>query len=334
MISAGEESITKQLDQTFIGGVGGAKMVTTIKEYEYVFPYEKIIIPFRERRARVKWPDNKILNVRMDVALEWFGREFLDGSDKLLDIGSLSHKEGYNFNVGVWRILDLLDRCGLKVTFFCSGAGAKYHPEVIREIKERGHEIGGHGYYQSRGAARMTADEEREDIVETTSILESVSGERPCGWLNPGAGGCSERTFELLVDEGYLWNGDLRDDDLPYGIKVKDKILIEMPHRSMTTNDFSWFSGRGGINSIVKAQRSPQEAVKFFRDTFDGYYETAKREGAQSLTFGIHPYISCYPDRIGAIEKMIAYMKDFPGVWFSTYDALAQWWKKNYLQSI
>jgi len=305
-------------------------MVSKIKEYEYVFPYEKIIIPFRERRKRVRWPDNKILAVHMYVAQEWFGRIFLEGSDKLLDLGNMSHKEEYNFNVGVWRVLDLLDRYELKMTFLCSGSGAKVHPEVIREIKQRGHEIAGHGYYQNRGAARMTADEEREDIVETTKILASVSGERPCGWLNPGAG-CSERTFELLAEEGYLWNGDLRGDDLPYGIKVKDKILIEVPHRTQTTNDFAWFSGKGGITDIVKAQRSPREAVEFFRDTFDGYYELAKQEGAQSLTFGLHPYISCYPDRIGAIEKMLAYMKSFPGVWLTTYEKLAQWWKENYV---
>lgn len=67
----------------------------------------------------------------------------------------------------------------------------------------------------------------------------------PLGWLNPGAG-CSERTFEILVDEGYLWNGDLRDDDLPYVIEVKGKILIEIPHRTMATNDLAWWSGRQG----------------------------------------------------------------------------------------
>ncbi len=308
-------------------------MSNKIEEYEYVFPYEKIIIPFRERCNRVRWPDNKILAVHMYVAQEWYEREYLAGSDKLLDLGNMSHKEGYNFNVGVWRILDLLDRYELKMTFLCNGAGAKHYPEVIREIKQRGHEIANHGYYQSRSPARMTADEEREDLIKTTAILESVSGKRPLGCLNPGAG-CSERTFELMAEQGYLWNGDLRDDDLPYGIKVKDKILIEIPHRTMTTNDFAWFSGMAGISSIVKAQRSPREAVEFFQNTFDGYYETAKREGAQSLTFGIHPYISCYPDRIGAIERMIAYMKGFPDVWLTTYDRLAKWWKENYLKNV
>lgn len=307
-------------------------MVTTIEEYDYVFPHKKIKIPFRERRDRVKWPNNKIIAVHSYVAQEWWGREFLAGSDKLLDLGNLSQEQDYNFDVGIWRILDLLDKYELKATFFFNGAGAKHRPEILREIKERGHELASEGFYHSRGAGRMSAEEEKEDIVKTTAILESVWGKHPLGWNNPGAG-CSERTFELLVEAGYMWNGDLRDDDFPYGIKVKGKILIEIPHRTMSSNDFAWWSGRGGINSVVKAQRSPREAVEFFRDTFDSYYETAKREGAQSFTFGIHPYMSCYPDRIRAIDRMIAYMKSFPDVCFLTYDNLAQYWKENYLQS-
>lgn len=49
------------------------------------------------------------------------------------------------------------------------------------------------------------------------------------------------------------------------------------------------------------------------------------------MTYGIHPSLSCYPDRIAAIDKMIAHMKSFPDVWFPTYDTLAQYWKDNYV---
>lgn len=307
-------------------------MADKLGEYAYRFPYKKIKIPFRERRERVKWPDGKIIAAHMYVAAEWWGREYIPGT-KLLDLGNLSHEEEYNFDVALWRILDVLDRHELKITFLCSGAGAKFRPDVLKEIKQRGHEAAGHGYYQSRSPARMGMDPgaEKEDIIETGAILKSIWGKKPLGWLNPGAG-CSEQTFEILVDEGYLWNGDLRDDDLPYGIEVKKgKIIIAIPHRTMTTNDLAWWSGRQGVSSLIKAQRGPREAVEFFRDTFDAYYDTAKREGAQALTFGIHPYLSCYPDRIAAIDKMIAYMKSFPDVWFPTYDTLAQYWKDNYV---
>ena len=303
-------------------------MSITIEEYGYVFPYKKIKIPFRERRDKVRWPENKILAVSIYVAQEWWGKELLPGDKKALSIASLSQEEGYNFDVGVWRALDLLDKYELKASFLMSGAGAKNYPEVLREIKQRGHEIAAHGYYQSRDGASMDPKEEKEDIVKSTAILESICGERPRGWINPRAE-CSERTFELLVEEGYAWHGDLRDDDLPYGIRVKDKILIEIPHRTMTTNDFAWFSRT--LQTPIKAQRSCREVEEFFQDTFDRYYETANLEAAQCLTFGIHPFMSCVPDRIRAIERMIAYMKGFPGVWFANYRTLAQWWREKYV---
>jgi len=313
------------------------KMASTIEEYDYVFPYKKIKIPFRERQGKVRWPDNKLIAVKICVPQEWWGRIYqpkvyhasgAKEAEHILDVSYLSEGQDYDFDIGVWRALDLLDRHGLKATFMCSGGGAKHRPEVIREIKQQGHEIAGHSFYQSRGAARMTPEEELEDLVKTTAILESVCGERPLGWDHTGIG-ASERSFQLLAEEGYVWNGDLRDDDLPYGIVVKDKILVEIPHRSRTTGDYSWFNH--GLMGEMRAQRSHREAAQFFQDTFDAYYETAKREWPQLITFVIHPYTSCTPERIGALDRMISYMKGCPDVWFTTYIDLARYWKENYL---
>lgn len=42
------------------------------------------------------------------------------------------------------RLLDLLDRAGLKATFFVVGRNAKQYPELMHEIVSRGHRIGNH----------------------------------------------------------------------------------------------------------------------------------------------------------------------------------------------
>lgn len=304
-------------------------MSTTIEEFEWLFPYEKIKVPFWERPSRVKFPQNKVLAVNISVAEEWWGRDYLSGGDKVLDIGNLSRTQGYNFDVGIWRALELLDKHQLHVSFGVSGAAAKYYPDVIRQIAKRGHEIIGKGYYQGRKAARMSLAELKEDIKETTAILESVSGKRLYGWGSPG-GASSQWTFELIAEAGYEYCNDLGDDDLPYGVKVKDKIVVALPHIIMPTNDYGWFSGRPGLDSPTIV-RSPREAVEFFQDTFDGYYETANRERAMLLSFVIHPFLSCTPDRIGAIDRMISYMKGFPGVWLINCGGIARWWRENYL---
>lgn len=313
------------------------KMASVIEEHDYEFPYERIKILFEERRDKVRWPENKMIAVKIIIALEWWGRIIqpaiypVSGTVEkqgVFDLGWWSEGQGYNWDVAVYRTLDLLDRHGLKATVSCSGGGAEHHPEIIREFKEKGHVIMSHGYYQSRGASRMTLEEEREDIVKTTAILESVTGERPRGWVNSGVG-CSDRTFELIVEEGYEWSSDLRDDDLPYWLVVRDKRLLIIPHRSKATGDYGWFCR--GLDGSVRAQRSHREAVIFFQDTFDAYFETAQLEGAQLLSFTVHPYMTCIPERIGAFDKMLSYVKGFPEVWFTTDRKINEWWRENYL---
>lgn len=310
---------------------------SAIDAYEYIFPYEKIKIPFRERRGKVVWPGNKLIAVKFCVPVEWWGRihqpkvyHASGGSEAehVMDVSYLSEGQGYGLDIAVWRAIDLLERHGIKATFMCSGGIGKYRPDVLKEIQSKGHEIAAHSFYQSRGAARMTEAEEIEDIVRTTEALQKVTGLKPQGWDCTGIG-AHERSFRLLTEHGYYWNGDLRDDDLPYGMKIGDQVLVQIPHRSRTTGDYSWFNH--GLMGEMRAQRCAREAVEFFEDTFDGYYETAKRECPQLITFVIHPYTSCIPERIGALDKMISYIKGCPDVWNPTYIELAKYWKDTYL---
>jgi peptidoglycan-N-acetylglucosamine deacetylase len=89
------------------------------------------------------------------------------------------------------EVLDVLDRRGVKATFFVIGAKAEKHPEVVRDIVERGHEVGVHSFshdrlFSLRGARRVRADLERavatiEDITKTRPVLFRP----PIGHTNP-----------------------------------------------------------------------------------------------------------------------------------------------------
>lgn len=41
-------------------------------------------------------------------------------------------------------VLDLLDRYGIKATFFMVGDNVRRHPDVFEEVKRRGHSYGNH----------------------------------------------------------------------------------------------------------------------------------------------------------------------------------------------
>lgn len=48
-------------------------------------------------------------------------------------------------------VLGMLDRYQVKATFFCVGENVKKHPEIYREVMDRGHRMGNHTHTHIRG---------------------------------------------------------------------------------------------------------------------------------------------------------------------------------------
>jgi peptidoglycan/xylan/chitin deacetylase (PgdA/CDA1 family) len=96
----------------------------------------------------------------------------------------------YGYREGIPRMLDLWDRhAAVKVTSHMIGEAAERHPELAREIVERGHEAAGHGPRWSSQHA-LSRKDERNFIVAGTEMVEAATGHRPigynCNWLRRG----------------------------------------------------------------------------------------------------------------------------------------------------
>jgi len=78
-------------------------------------------------------------------------------------------------------ILDQLDEAGAKATFFVIGRKADAHPEVVREIVERGHAIGVHGYTHDRLFTFRSPWRVRKDIQRAVDRVQEITGVKP--WL-------------------------------------------------------------------------------------------------------------------------------------------------------
>src|ERR687884_1957903 len=85
-------------------------------------------------------------------------------------LSTMSH-QAYGPRVGVPRILRMLERTGVKATFFVPGLTADLHPAMIEEILSAGHELGHHGYSHVP-YHRMSDDEQRRDIERAFASLE------------------------------------------------------------------------------------------------------------------------------------------------------------------
>ena len=86
-------------------------------------------------------------------------------------------------------VLDALDALGWRATFFCLGSQARRAPEMVRELVERGHEVGVHGDVHKSHLRRPIPSVVR-DVATAKATLEDLTG-RPMEWFRPPYGGVS-----------------------------------------------------------------------------------------------------------------------------------------------
>ena len=157
------------------------------------------------------------------------------------------------------RILDLLDRAGVPGTFFTLGWVAERHPDLVREIARRGHEVASHGH-EHKLAYQVGRSAFREDTMRSKSILEDLIGEEVLGFRAAGFS-ITERTpwaFEELASLGFRYDssvfparrehGGIRGaPSVPHRICLRGSgSLIEFPIAPLEAGPFRFpFSGGG-----------------------------------------------------------------------------------------
>ena len=119
---------------------------------------------------------------------------------------------------GVNRILDELDRQDKKGTFFCLGWLAENHPGIIREIYDRGHQIGCHSY-QHELSYRFTVEEFIADTAKAKKLIEDVIGVKINSFRAPGFSITKDNTWALerLAEMGFKYDCSIFPAPHDYG---------------------------------------------------------------------------------------------------------------------
>lgn len=79
-------------------------------------------------------------------------------------------------------VLDMLDKYGIKATFFMVGDNVRKHPELFEEVKRRGHSYGNHTMHHLQGAKESLRTYMR-DITEADALIDSVLFRPPHGLM-------------------------------------------------------------------------------------------------------------------------------------------------------
>ena len=102
------------------------------------------------------------------------------------------------------RLLDTLDRQGVRATFFVQGRWAEAYPETARRIAESGHVVGNHSHYHVR-MPLLSAHGLRSDIREARRAIIESMGVDPLPWFRCpfGAGASDQRVQAIVHEAGY-----------------------------------------------------------------------------------------------------------------------------------
>jgi polysaccharide deacetylase family protein (PEP-CTERM system associated) len=104
-------------------------------------------------------------------------------------------------------ILDTLDRHAIKATFFVLGWVAEKHPQLVREIDRRGHEVASHGHWHSLLSASNSV-EFLNDLHRSVHALEDLIGRKVLGYRATSAS-ITQWALDILAEEGLLYDSSV-----------------------------------------------------------------------------------------------------------------------------
>jgi peptidoglycan/xylan/chitin deacetylase (PgdA/CDA1 family) len=227
----------------------------------------------------------------------------------------------YGARVGVPRIQRLLDKYGIKVTFFVPAVIAQLYPEQQRELIQSGHEIAIHGWIHEINS-ELPPEVERNLQMRAADVLEEITHTRPVGIRTP-SWEFSPVTLKISREMGLLYDSSLMADDDPYEILDEGEPtgIVELPVEWIRDDavyfNMNRFSG-------LRPYTPPTAVFDIFKREFDGAYE----EGGLFLLTN-HPHEIGHRSRIWIVEELILHIQGHEGVWFATHEEIARYCLEN-----
>jgi len=107
-------------------------------------------------------------------------------------------------------LLELLERYNCKATFCVLGSVAERHPELVKDISARGHEIASHGY-SHQPLYKLNRQQFEHEIKDSVKLLESITGCKPVGFRAPSFSldNSTRWALEVLINHGFKYDASI-----------------------------------------------------------------------------------------------------------------------------
>lgn len=254
---------------------------------------------------------------------------------------------GYEVRIqqNVAKILDLLDEVDLKATFFCLGWISKKHPDVIKEIQKRGHEIGCHSddhqlVYEQEPATF------KKDLTDSLSRIEDIIGSKVRLYRAPGFSITMNSlwAYEILAEcgievdcsifpakRGHGGIADFKHQE-PHLIRVNGNSIKEFPINIMSIIGKNLIFSGGGYFRLL-----PYWIIKQLMENSTyvmTYFHPRDFDPEQPIISGLNLVrrFKCYYGLSSAYSKFERLLSDFEFVDLSTAEGMINWNKVKIYQ--
>jgi len=211
------------------------------------------------------------------------------------------------------RILRMLKRERIPSTWYIPGHTAETFPDLVRRIRDAGHEIALHGYLHE-AVSYLPEEQERAILERSIEVLHRITGEFPKGNRTPGWD-YSVATVEILVAAGVEYDSSLMSQDFrPFYSRTRDvpntdgpfefgeqSTLVQLPvHWSLC--DFPYYEFLFSPPVLLQGLRRADDVmanwlddVKFMIRDYD--------DGVATIT--MHPEVIGRGHRLLGLERLI-----------------------------
>jgi peptidoglycan/xylan/chitin deacetylase (PgdA/CDA1 family) len=219
------------------------------------------------------------------------------------------------------RIRKLLDREGIRASFFYPAVSALLYPDEVRAVAAEGHEIGIHSWIHEANTA-LPPGVERELTFRAADTLERIAGTRPVG-IRTASWDFSVDTLGIIRELGLLYDSSLMADDDPYELLADGEPtgIVELPPEWIR-DDAPYFNFVRF--SALRPYTPPSAVEEIFRAEFDGAWQ----EGGLFL-LTMHPHVIGHRSRLPLLARLIAYIKARGRCWFATHQQVAEWCRQQ-----
>jgi allantoinase len=277
------------------------------------------LYPFRTlaQGPRIAWPDGARSAFTVTLMLDYW--EVDPPADASPDPRILSplgkffpdwltwSQREYGARVGIFRVLEVLDRFGLAPSVALGAEAARRAPELVDECARRGGCFMAHGTFATRRITqRMEEAEERALIAESRAAVARACGIAPTGWCGQDFNQ-STRTTALLAETGFTYTTDWTNDDRPY--RFASGLLALPAHADWNDLEAMWLR-----------RTQPQAWADLVAEGFGMLHQ----EGGTVVNLTLHPWIAGQASRIRYLADALSRVLGQGGVWRTTTDAAAQ----------